>query len=59
MSDIVILYRTNDGPVQIVTDEEGEPAMFTNTRHAQRYADDNALFQSGQARYQIVELDDL
>lgn len=59
MSDVVILYRTNDGPVRIVIDEDGEVSMFTDARHAQRYADDNELFQSGQALYQIVELDDL
>lgn len=58
-----ILYRVGIGRLQFVydgTDESGEHiAEFPHMDAAVAYADANKLFQSGQADYQIVELDEL
>lgn len=58
----VILYRVNGGPVQAVgNSDDGEPVIeeFASREEAIDFAEDNGLFQSGQADYQIVELDEL
>jgi hypothetical protein len=54
--DCVILYRVNSGRIEFVYDAENEMeiAVFDRDR-AEAYCRDNALFQSGQASYQIVE----
>jgi hypothetical protein len=58
-----ILYRVNGGKLQFVgqsTSEDGEHiAEFPNIDEAVHYAMCNSLFDSGQAEYQIVELDEL
>ena len=57
--DTIIAYRTNDGPVQFVLDDQGDTAIFSHRDEAIRYAEGNRLFHSGQAVYQIIELDEL
>lgn len=61
MNDCVILYRTKGGVVDIVRnpDETDLPSVFPHMDAAIEYADSNKLFESGQADYQIVELDEL
>jgi hypothetical protein len=60
MHGCVILYRIGrSGKVQYVMTEDGELSEFDNMNRAVEYADNNRLFQSGQANYQIVELDEL
>jgi len=63
MYECVILYRINKGPyIEIVRDiEDGtdEIALFPNIDVAVDYCNNNKLFNSGQADYQIVELDEL
>jgi hypothetical protein len=54
-----ILYRVGDGKLQFVYDEAGDMKEFSHLDDAVAYADANGLFQSGQASYQIVELDEL
>ena len=59
MNDCVILYRVNGGIVQFVMGADGELSVFNDQDEAISYADRNKLFQSGQANYQIVVLDEL
>ena len=65
MVDCVILYRINSRPVQIVRrvtrsgDETDEIIEFRNIDEAVDWAKHNPLFNSGQADFQIVELDEL
>ena len=65
MLDCVILYRVNGGPVKIVRrvtlsgDETDDISEFRNIDEAVDWADHNPLFNSGQADFQIVELDEL
>jgi hypothetical protein len=58
-----ILYRVNGGKLQFVgesTTEDGEHiAEFPSMDAAVSYALSNDLFDSGQADYQIVELNEL
>lgn len=61
----VILYRINGGPVEIVWKTSSAGAHedliyeFGHLDEAVAFAERNRLFQSGQADYQIVELDEL
>jgi hypothetical protein len=58
--DCIIAYRVNGGPVEIVLGINNRgPAVFPNHDRAVAYADGNKLFQSGQANYQIITLDEL
>jgi hypothetical protein len=59
LTDAVIAYRVNGGEVEFVAAADGNVAMFTNRDAAVAYAATNRLFQSGQAKYQIVVLDEL
>ena len=61
MSECVILYRVNGGRIEFVynADSEQDIAVYPSHAAANRYARDNALFQSGQATYQIVECKEL
>jgi hypothetical protein len=62
MIDCVILYRVNGGPVEFVynPENENEPiAVFGSLDDAISYTEANALFLSGQADFQIVELNEL
>ncbi len=59
MIDTIIAYRTNGGKVEIVPDDEGDPFVFSDHEKAVEYAQANGLFQSGQAVYQIIVLDEL
>ena len=59
MTECVILYRVNNGPVQFVADADGEIAVYPHQDTAIDYALNNKLFESGQAAYQIVELDEI
>ena len=59
-----ILYRVGNGRLEYVYDDDDEGngeniAEFPSMDAALAYCDRNKLFQSGQAHYQIVELDDL
>ncbi len=59
MMDCMIAYRVN-GKVHTVMDEDtGDVTVFPHHDAAVTYADANNLFQSGQADYQIVVLDEL
>ena len=59
----IILYRINGGPVEALcktsADDMGQLFEFPHLDDAVAYAERNALFQSGQADYQIVELNEL
>lgn len=55
MTACVILYRTNGHQVEAVQTEAGEISEFADFDVA--YADGTPIFASGQATYQIVELD--
>jgi hypothetical protein len=63
----VILFRINGGSVQGVTFDDGELHEFPHRDEAIRFADASGphpspfakLVESGQADYQIVELDEL
>jgi hypothetical protein len=58
--DTIIAYRVNGGKVAVVMDPAGEDiVVFPHHDAAVAYADANPLFQSGQADYQIVTLDEL
>ncbi len=60
--DCIIAYRVNGGPVEMVMnfeEDDAKVAVFPNMDNAISYADGNKLFQSGQATYQIIELDEL
>ena len=57
--ECIIAYRVNGGRVRMVMDEEDEIAIFPHEGKAIAYAYANALFRSGQADHQIIELDDL
>lgn len=59
MVETVILYRINDGKVQAISNADDTIATFPDCDAAERYCAKNPLFQSGQAAWQIVELDDL
>lgn len=57
-----ILYRVNGGRLQFVGDlwqDEAVISEFPDMDAAVAYAENNKLFQSGQADYQIVVLDEL
>ena len=59
-----ILYRVNGGKLQFVYDPDDENdhaqiSEFPDFDAAVAYVEGNKLFQSGQADYQIVELDEL
>lgn len=57
--DCVIVYRINGGKVEFVIDDEGDANVWPHKDDAIAYALSNALFQSGQTDFQIVELDEL
>jgi hypothetical protein len=61
MTECVILYRGKDERIQFVRDPEdpGEIAVFPYFDAAIAYCGTSELFKSGQADYQIVELDEL
>jgi hypothetical protein len=63
MNACVILFRVNGGPVMAVMEctpeNEYRILEYPNLDAAITYADANKLFRSGQADYQIVELDEL
>lgn len=59
MNECIIVYRVNGGAATVVLDVAGELATFPHRDDALDYADRNSLFQSGQAEYQIVELDEI
>lgn len=56
-TDIIIAYRINGGQVQFVLDDDTDVTIFRDTKHAEHYVEHNALFRSGQATHQIIELD--
>jgi hypothetical protein len=56
--DTIIAYRINDGRVEFVM-ERGMVAVFSTRENAAVYAFNNRLFASGQAEYQIIELDEI
>lgn len=60
----IILYRVNGGPAEAVMQwvpdkNDYRIEEYPNFDAAVAFADTNKLFQSGQADYQIVELDEL
>lgn len=56
----VILYRVNEGKVEaVLIEDSNDVAEFSSIDRACSYVDRNVLFTSGQASYQIVELDEL
>jgi hypothetical protein len=55
----IILYRTNGGSLEYVDDGAGGIHEFPHRDDAIAYAMNNPLFDSGQADYQIVELDEV
>lgn len=55
----VVLYRINGGPVHFVCDDDGDLSEFDDRDEAVAYVMGNALLTSGQADFQIVELDEL
>jgi hypothetical protein len=59
--ECVILYRTKGSLrlVEYVSDPDGIMTVFPHMDAAIVYALNNELFNSGQADYQIVELDEL
>jgi hypothetical protein len=57
--DHIIAYRINGGRLEFVLDPEGDVCVFSGADTAISYADGNALFRSGRADYQIIELDEL
>lgn len=57
--DTIIAYRVNGGKVQMITEEDGDIAIFSNRDRAILYANANPLFPSGQADYQVIVLDEL
>ena len=59
MTACVILYRIGAGPVLFVADATDEVSVFPDRDAAVAYALNNRLFESGQATFQIVELDEL
>lgn len=59
MVETVILYRINEGKVQAISNADDTIATFPDRDAADRYCTKNPLFQSGQAIWQIVELDEL
>jgi hypothetical protein len=56
--DTIIAYRVDGGVLQFVLQGE-DVCIFAHKDEAIGYALDNALFNSGQADYQIIELDEL
>ncbi|MDE2107024.1 MAG: hypothetical protein KGL39_57990 [Patescibacteria group bacterium] len=60
MSECIIAYRVNGGKVSTVLDKRGEETeTFQDLDAAVKFALNCRLFQSGQAIYQIIELDEL
>ena len=57
--ECVILYRNKGGGVEFVAAEHGSMFVFSNDEEADEYIQKNALFQSGQVDFQIVELNEL
>jgi hypothetical protein len=58
--DTIIAYRVNGGKVNLVMTEDGSDiCVFPHHDDAVAYADEVGLFQSGQADYQIITLDEL
>lgn len=58
--DCIIAYRVNGGNVEVVMDLARENvSVFSHHEFAVDYVDANPLFQSGQADYQIIVLDEL
>lgn len=60
----IILYRVNGGPAEAVMEHMADDDTYRireylNFDEAVAFADANKLFQSGQADYQIIELDEL
>lgn len=56
----VILYNLpHNNKIYAVMDDDEEICVFNSMDDALNYTDTNKLFQSGQANFQIVELDDL
>ena len=59
MNECIIAYHIGNGSIEIVKDEHGEVYVFESRESAIEYALENELFYSGQARYQIIECDEL
>jgi hypothetical protein len=61
MTECVILYRGKDERIRFVRDPEdpSEIAVFPHLDAVIAYCYTSKLFKSGQADYQIVELDEL
>ena len=60
--DTIIVYRVSGGKLEVVLSGEGDHgdvAVFRHHDDAVLYAENSRLFQSGQADYQIVTLDEL
>jgi hypothetical protein len=55
----IVVYRVNHGPAKVVVDADGELATWSHPDDALTYCAKNALFLSGQADWQVVELDEL
>lgn len=55
----IIVYRVDNGSVEFVANTLGALAVFPHRDAAIAYCENNKLFQSGQASFQIVELDEL
>jgi hypothetical protein len=53
----IIAYRVSDGPVEMVTDDEGNVFEFGSKAEADGYVMGNELFASGQAGYEIIRLE--
>jgi hypothetical protein len=61
MVECIILYRLAGNVHAVMTIASGEDRIFifSDLDAAVTYANSNSLFKSGQADYQIVELDEL
>lgn len=57
--NVIIAYRVNGGRPQFVMDDDGEVSVFGDQDQAIDYTLQNALFQSGQADYQVIVLDEI
>jgi hypothetical protein len=59
MMNCAIFYRVNGGALPVVTTDDGSPRELLHHDDAVHYAEHTVLSESGDADYQVVELDEL